>query len=218
LCESASGFLVDRFANPDDLVPKNIGVVSVAHAQKIIKFALGNAKKDTTIVVETVTENDDHSEAKVVIDSEVHSDLPPLLNEYLTMAIRACLNDADAWCMGKVTGVSFKHAPEGIGAVFSIQLHIDDGPICDNTPYQSPDKLDQQKIMKLHHEIVQCLNGKRAYDQGLLDLSLPPEPVKSAKAKAKSAKQKFGVVDGNTLTGPAKRAKAAKQSKKEVPA
>jgi hypothetical protein len=190
----------------------------MAHAQKILKFSLGNAKKDTVIIVETVTENDDRSESKVEIGEEVHPDLHPLLAGYLKMAIYACRNDVDEWALGRITGASFKHAPEGIGVVFSLQLQTDDGVICDNTPYQSADKLDQQKIMTLHREIVECLNGKRAYEQGTLDLAAPPQPIKSAKAKAKSAKAKFGSVDGNALTESAKRAKAAREAKEKVTA
>lgn len=160
----------------------------MAHAQKILKFSLGNPKKDTLIVVETFSENDDRSESKVEIGEEVHPDLHPLLASYLKMAIHACLNDVDEWAMGRITGISFKHAPEGIGAVFSMQLQADDGVICDNTPYQSPDKLDQQKIMALHREIVECLNGKRAYEQGGLELDEPLQPIASTKTKAKIEK------------------------------
>jgi hypothetical protein len=160
----------------------------MAHAQKILKFSLGNAKKDTVIIFETVTENDDRARSEVEIGEEVHPDLHPLLAGYLKMAIYACRNDIDAWASGRVTGVSFKHDEKGIGATFSLQLQTDDGPISDNTPYQSADKLDPQKIMALHLEIVQCLNGKRAYEQGVLDLAKPPQPIASTKTKTKIEK------------------------------
>lgn len=178
------------------------------HAQKILRFKLGSGKKDTVIVFEQVTENDDRIEAELEVKEEVHPDLVELLDSYLEMAIGLAKNDMDAWCHGFVGGVSFKHGGDGIGAVFSIQLKDEDGPICDNTPYRGPDYYDQVRLMQLHNEIVQCVNGKRFYEQQTLALDTA-EPAKAAPKNKRRGKGKtVATIDGNALTPAAKRAKA----------
>jgi hypothetical protein len=154
---------------------------------KVLKFSLGNPKKPTQIIYESMSEFDDDDGGDRKVSESVHPDLISELSYWLPMAIKLAKNDPMEWASGEITGVTFKHGPEGIGAVFSMQLRADGVCLCDNTPFVQAGSLDQTKIMLLHQEIVACFNGKREYQQASLALDVAPATKKTGTKTSKKA-------------------------------
>jgi hypothetical protein len=143
---------------------------AIHEGRRITKFKLGHNKCDIEYV--RSTENSDDEWCSMNIESEPHPDLLILLNQFLPDVIEAVGLDQDLWKEGVVHSIAIKYDGESIaGATLSARCKFDDENIASvSTRFLKVIDLqvDQIRLEGLCSEICDCLDGKRAIEQGNL--------------------------------------------------
>lgn len=157
--------------------------------RKILKFKIGKTGKSSEAVFQELSDNDDPLKSEISIDEPLHPDLYKKAAEFVPQAIDIMGLDLHRWRTATIRGITLKHDTDGIGAVFVLQTTDEEIPLNVTTRFVAANELDQTWIKALHRELIDCVNGKRQFEQGSLPLEEEPKPVAKKKSSRKTKQQ-----------------------------